>query len=55
MERQFIAYALLALLFVAAGGIFAYLRYHSHERVYARRQLLEKAAYAKAMARNNED
>lgn len=50
MERQLIAYLLLALLIGGAAAAFGYFRYHSHERTYLRRQLREQKAYAKLMA-----
>ena len=51
MERSLIAYAIIALLVLAAAGAIAYRIYYSRERTYQRRVTRERKAHDSRMAR----
>jgi hypothetical protein len=52
MERQHIAYLLISVLIAAATGLAAYVRYNAHHRKDRRRNIRDKAAYARRMGRS---
>jgi hypothetical protein len=47
MDRQLIAYLLIAVLVVIAAAAIFYSRYHSHERTYRRQRVREGVAQGK--------
>lgn len=49
MERAHIAYFLIALIIALLAGTIVYLRYHSRERTYLRRQMRERREYERRM------
>lgn len=49
MERAHIAYFLIALIIALLAGTIVYLRYHSRERTYLRRQIRERREYERRM------
>ena len=50
MERQIIAYLILALMLAGIAAFVSFKLYHSRERTYRRRTDREKAAYDRSMA-----
>ena len=55
MDRQSIAYLILAILAVIVLGVWLYRRHHGHERSYGRRQRHETKLYNKSMADRAEE
>ena len=49
MDRQTLAYLLIALMAVAAAAFVAFKIYHSHERTYLRQSRRERSEYLKRM------
>jgi len=49
MDRQQVAYLLIAILVAAAVAGIAYLRHNTHQRRYQRRKTREQAARTKRM------
>ena len=50
MDRQLIAYLLIAAMVAALAGFVAFKRYYSRERVYQRRTRQEESDYQRRMA-----
>ena len=50
MDRQLIAYLIIAAMLVALTAFVAYKRYYSRERIYRRRTRQEQADYQRRMA-----
>ena len=50
MDRQLIAYLIIAAMLIALAAFVAFKRYYSRERIYQRRTRREQADYQRRMA-----